>query len=343
MSTSQFKEYVKIVKETSAYRTVIDGAKQVITNAYDQKPIEEILWEVQKITDVEVISKTAGTKAYDVMLEYMENIGKRDNVICNYWYRYLDEMCQGYKKWQLIILAGRPWVSKTATAINLADKITKQNKSVMFFSLEMTRYEITERLLSSWTGIWARELWWSVDRIDEIATKTVENLEQVEDYNLMIYDSTNKFEEITREIRKKAIRKEVDVVFIDYLTLMRVSWKFFSKNDEIGYMTWELKQIAIKHGIAIVLLAQLNRNSAKENKKPQMFDLRDSWNIEQDADNIYLLYRWNFEDEPLRKTTVEMIVAKQRTWWQGSIAFGIVPQTMTIHDIDQRILDEMMY
>lgn len=344
LTTSKFRWYIDIVKENYVYRQMIESANTLIANAYDQKPIDTLLWDVKRMSDIDIWSTVVGDKVEDVITEYIMNLWKRDNLICKYWYTHLDNICQWYKKWQLIIIAGRPWVSKTATALNLADKVAKQWKNVLFFSLEMTKYELTERLLSSWTWIWARELWGSVNKLDEIANKAVENLESIENYWFSVYDSMNKFEEITNEIRKKAIRWEADVVFIDYLTLMRVSGKFFSQDMEVWYMTWELKQIAIKYWIAIVLLSQLNRNSAKEWKKPQMFDLRSSGNIEQDADNIYLLYRGNFDDDVLWKERVEMIIAKQRSGPnQLSILFGLIPNTMTIYDVPQNELDLLNY
>lgn len=334
-TTSWFATSLSMLKDLCIYRRIAKTAEVIWSMAHDKRDISEIMWLVKTMWDISIVWDSGGVDVVDSITEYLSNMWEYDDIICKYWYRDMDNMCQWFKKWQLVILAGRPWISKTTTALNFADKAAKQWKDVLFFSMEMNEREMTARLLSSWTGIWANKIGKEVDRMDEIANIAVENM--WDRYSLKFYTKLWKFQDITNEIRKQCIKWNVDIVFIDYLWLMThySKVKTANMNNIIGEMTRELKQIAMEYGVCMIVLSQLNRTSAKEWKRPTLTDLRDSWNIEQDADNVYLLYRWDFDTDNTWKTHVELIVAKQRNGWQWSVLFEIVPETMTILTTDQ--------
>lgn len=330
LTTSWFKSYEDIIRSKAIYRELIKKAQLIVSKAYDEWDLADIMSGVRKMSDLTNINRTAWVSYYDSIVDCVAGLGKEEDIICKYWYKSMDKVFKGMKKTQLVVMWARPWVGKTMLAINICDNVVKQWKRVALFSLEMSEHEISERILSRWTwkNIWSQRLEdIDFDAMEKCVTKNIKDQRW-----LMIYTGVSLFGEIVSNIRKAVIQDWVEVVVIDYLQLMRLRWSSrMSTNDKIGTMTSELKAIAQELGIAILLLSQLNRQWKDQ---PTIAHLRDSWNIEQDANIVMLLYR-DSDDEDY-DNLVKVIVAKHRNWKTAQIFLGVDASTMNIFDVDNQ-------
>lgn len=208
----------------------------------------------------------------------------------------------------LIILAARPSVGKTTIGLQMAQNAARIGKKACFFSLEMTSKELVQRLIVG-TG--------EVSTLD-IVTQNVnwENYEKAVAWavnaNLKINDKAKTLEELCTRITLEAQAGNCDVAFIDYLGLVRYSDRQKAQAQVIGEITARLKSVAKECNIPVVLLSQLNRMSAVENRSPQLFDLRDSGSIEQDADVVLMLERPRDDMGAVQEDRIDMWVRKNR-------------------------------
>lgn len=208
----------------------------------------------------------------------------------------------------LIILAARPSVGKTTIGLQMAQNAARIGKKACFFSLEMTAKELVQRLIVG-TG--------EVSTLD-IVTQNVnwENYEKAVAWavnaNLRINDKAKTLEELCTRITLEAQAGNCEVAFIDYLGLIRYSDRQKTQAQVIGEITARLKSVAKECNIPVVLLSQLNRMSAVENRSPQLFDLRDSGSIEQDADVVLMLERPRDDMGTVQEDRIDMWVRKNR-------------------------------
>lgn len=337
LSPSWCQDYATIVKEKSIYRALINSANKIIQKSMDWTWVDEILSDVKRMSDLALVTKGKWQDYAEAIWEYVMNLWASNWLICNYWYKIMDAKMVWYKPWQLIVVWARPAIWKSMYAMNLADKIIKQETkdqkyNVLFFSLEMSNREISERILCkrSWIDNRSINKQESLDRIMEVANDNI-----IREDSIILYDNIHSFEEIVTEIRKRHIKEWVSVVIIDYLQLMR-SRRVWNRNEIIWEMTWELKRVAQELQIAIILLSQLSRQWDWRSWEPVVSNLRDSWSIEQDADVVMLLYKWDSEYTPEWKKYLKIILAKQR-WWESWIFFylWVDAARMNIYDVDQ--------
>lgn len=208
----------------------------------------------------------------------------------------------------LIILAARPSVGKTTIGLQMAQNAARIGKKACFFSLEMTAKELVQRLIVG-TG--------EVSTLD-IVTQNVdwEKYEKAVAWavnaNLRINDKAKTLEELCTRITLEAQAGNCEVAFIDYLGLIRYADRQKTQAQVIGEITARLKSVAKECNIPIVLLSQLNRMSAVENRSPQLFDLRDSGSIEQDADVVLMLERPRDDMGTVQEDRIDMWVRKNR-------------------------------
>lgn len=211
----------------------------------------------------------------------------------------LDNITNGFHKSDLIILAGRPAMGKTALAINMAYSaaraLNKSKGSVLFFSLEMSSEQLTNRIMAMTTGVNAFKI-----RSGKFSQKDYDEMvkwgkEEVGKVPLYIDDSPNITISLIRTRARKYIRsKNLSIIYIDYLQLIETTNlnRNFNRTNEISIITRELKQLAKELNVPIVVLSQLSRAvETRDNKKPVLSDLRESGSIEQDADIVMFIYR----------------------------------------------------
>ena len=214
----------------------------------------------------------------------------------------------GFNGGNLVILAARPSVGKTTIAMQIAQAASADNNKTLVFSLEMTKKELVQRLLQS-TGLVSQY---------ELVTHDInwDNYERalgmVVNSNLIINDDAYNIHDIRHKIITSVKTQGVKMVMIDYLQLMKGANPRMSKNDQVGELTSALKQTAKQCNIPIIVLSQLSRESVRENRSPQLYDLRDSGAIEQDADIVVMLERSKDDMGAIIDNKIDMWIRKNR-------------------------------
>jgi len=255
----------------------------------------------------------------------------------------LDSLTQGFQNSDLIILAGRPSMGKTALVLNIAENIIKTQKvPIIFFSLEMSKEQLIYRLLSNETGIsQARLKFGNLYREDWYKLKdSIRNYARLpffidDQANLTILDIRSKIKHILFEQNK------IGLIIIDYLQLLVNSkLKFENRVQEISQITRSLKNIAKEFQIPIIALSQLSRNVENRiNKRPILSDLRESGSIEQDADLVLMLYRDSYYNSIVDKnkkiTSAELIISKHRNGPLGIVELSFQNDPIKFLNISQ--------
>ncbi len=304
---SNAKYYADIVVNKSKMRQLIQEAEHIRETAYsDELPPEDILDHAEQciLEIAQKSQKSEYTDINDVLFENIKEIqllekngGQVDTI--NTGYRDVDKILQGFHKSDLIILAARPGVGKTAWALNVAYNAVSVGKKVMVFSLEMPDTQLGERLLSMTSNVPLENI-----RNGEISSEDWESLSAAQDsfYGAdMAIDDTSTITplEIKNKCRRfKQEKGELDLVVIDYLQLMSMGsgYRIEQREKEIGAMTRALKIMAKELDCAVILLSQLSRAPEQRggDHMPKLSDLRDSGSIEQDADIVIFLKREDY-------------------------------------------------
>ena len=250
----------------------------------------------------------------------------------------LDKLLAGFQKSDLIVIAGRPSMGKTAFAMNIAqDVVFNQKKKVGFFSLEMSASQIALRMLSSLSSVSQQKIRTGEYENSNSDTKSVtSSFELMQDCEFYVDESSM----ITpMDLRAKARRmkkeKGVDLIVVDYLQLMNIPKYSENRVTEIAQITRDLKALAKDLDIPIIALSQLNRGvETRTDKRPFLADLRESGAIEQDADLVIFLFRDEVytKDESEHKNTAEVIVAKHRNGEVGNIKLTFLSHCTRFED-----------
>ncbi|MFP7296293.1 replicative DNA helicase [Neobacillus niacini] len=278
-------------------------------------------------TDMQDVGKVKGKSKRDILTDvYLEMVEDHGNISgLDTGFSLLNGMLNGLQNGDLIIMAARPSVGKTALALNLAKNCCKGGGVVDFFSLEMPAIQLIKRMLSDISYVdgfkWKDPYHYFSDKDHERAVHALGTLDQ---WNFHIHVVPRQTISDIRSTIQKTKREHPNgshLVVIDYLQLITQTKRFERQDLAVGYITRELKQIARQYDVPIVLLSQLSRGvEQRADKRPVMSDLRDSGSIEQDADVIMLLSRE--DDEPVKSDTAELInlnIAKHRNGPVGVI------------------------
>jgi len=325
--------YSRIVKEKAIARNLISVATEIVTDGYDeQSEIEELLDKAQRtIFD---ISENRIKSPYHQLntilkdsIKYIEELfEKKDHVTgVPTGFLDLDQKTAGFQRGDLIIIAGRPSMGKTAFALNIAQYASvhaEPRHPVAVFSLEMSKEQLVTRLLCSEARVDASRLR-TGHLIDGEWEKILRGAERLFEAKIFI-DDTPAISVL--EMRSKARRLKAEhgigMIVVDYLQLMRGSSSPESRQQEISEISRSLKALAKELSVPVVALSQLNRGlESRTDKRPMMSDLRESGAIEQDADVIMFVYRdevYNKEN-PEVKGRAEIIIGKQRNGPIGTV------------------------
>jgi replicative DNA helicase len=325
---SLIAQHATIIKEKSTLRAILNAANEVyaLCKNPNTKTIDDILYLSQKA--LLSVSHTANSEPHHIgqaVASYFSSSAlKKDKegfTGCPTSFPSLDRLTSGLQGSDLIILAARPSIGKTALSLNIARNAALRGKAVGFFSLEMSSFQCVTRLLSTHVGITAslvRDKSCMGYDTDLLVTRSPSLCE----LKLWIDDTPNaSINELVNTVRKLANAKALNLVIIDYLQLIRTDGRFESKNVEISIITKTLKSLARELNIPIIVLSQLSRAlELRAEKRPQLSDLRDSGSIEQDADLVIFLYRPNVYNQEEDKHKAELIIAKHRNGDIGNIA-----------------------
>ena len=341
ISTSPCVEYSKIVKEKSLLRQVLKVCQQITWDAYEQKDTVEIFDSIEKrIFDLTQNQVWENILSIEEILrsrveDYMEIVDNPENFNANKvnsWYSAIDEMLTGFKPGELIILAARPSMWKTAFSLNLLTNIAlEQNKTVAMFSLEMSVESIVDRIMSevSWVPMYKISKW-NLDNAD--FAQMGDAMEKLSSAKIYLDDhGWLSVPVLKSKLRKLKIeKKELDLVIIDYLQLMHSTIYQNNKVQEISEISRGLKELAKELKVPIIALSQLSRAvESRPDKKPQLSDLRDSGSIEQDADAVLMLHREEYYDPDTdRKWATDVCIRKNRNGAVWEIELHFVNEIM---------------
>lgn len=326
-SAVNYKVYMDIVKRAATMRQLIHSCSQIIDDAYVNEDRDNAIANAEKkIYDInqgnlsgEVIHlKSAIPAVLQKFDEIYKNKGALKGVESGF--AKLDRLTNGFQKGTLNILAALTGVGKTSLAMNMVENAAKKGSSIAFFSLEMPKEEIGQRLLCSLAGVHMQKATTgALDQRDWISLW--EASDAIAKMNIFVDDSSiTTPAEVLAKCRRLKNRVGLDFVVIDYLQLMSINndKKNESRQQEVSEITRNLKIIAKELGVPILALSQLSREAAKRNvnegKEPVLSDLRESGSIEQDADMVMFIYKKYSEEQanPDDKVECELIVAKHR-------------------------------
>ena len=283
-------------------------ALQKITNGVSSDVIREGFDTFSKRVTSGIGNKV-GDDANEIANELADELSKGKVTRVATHIRTLDYFTYGgFNGGNLVILAARPSVGKTTIAMQIAQAASADNNKTLVFSLEMTKKELVQRLLQS-TGLVSQY---------ELVTHDInwDNYEKalgmVVNSNLIINDDAYNIHDIRHKIITSVKMQGVKMVLIDYLQLMKGDNPMLSKNDQVGELTSALKQTAKQCNIPIIVLSQLSRETVRENRSPQLYDLRDSGCIEQDADIVVMLERSKDDMGAIIDNKIDMWIRKNR-------------------------------
>jgi replicative DNA helicase len=325
VATSANVEYhARIVLEKATVRKLIDAATQIVQNSFEQRfPSHELLDKAEEsifaISDRRL--KKSFTSLREMMKSTMESIEERarlKNPITGVptGFNDLDMKTSGFQRSDLIIVAGRPSMGKTAFCLNVAENASmKHHLPVAFFSLEMSKEQLIQRLLCSQARVPGHKLRSGFLKDNEWTNLAVA-ASRLAETPIYIDDTASP---TVLEIRAKArrLKAEIDVsmVVIDYLQLIRGTAGSENRQQEVSQITLALKALAKELNVPVVALSQLSRavESRGGDKRPMLSDLRESGSIEQDADIVLFVFRSAmYEKTEENENTAEIIIAKQR-------------------------------
>ncbi len=328
-SKANIKAYADITAEKSLLRKVIRKSEEFIQKAYkeDYSKIEHFMdyleAEIFKLGDKQNSAELAPiSQLVDSGLKNLEDLyhKKRSLTGLPSSFQALDSITLGFHPSDLIVLAARPSMGKTALSLNIAlHNALHEKKKVAFFSLEMSKEAIVMRLLSSLSRINLSQI--MSGQIEGRWSDLINCAGQLSGTDLFIDDSSPLSPyEIRAKSRRLKARQGLDLIVVDYLQLMQLPEKSETREREVSEMSRLLKSFAKELKIPIITLSQLNRGvESRANRRPILSDLRESGAIEQDADLIMMLYREDYYEEGEGKGLAEVIVGKQRNGPTGKV------------------------
>lgn len=332
-TSSHAEHYAKIVAKKSQLRSIIGNLSDSIENAYDEDmDIDEIIAKAEQslIAVSQSSNKSSFRPIHDVLLENHAKIEERSNNssqitgIESGFYDF-DKLTTGLHEDQLIILAARPAMGKTAFALNIAQNVaTKSNKAVAVFSLEMGAESLVERMLSAEGTIINHHIRTGNLTVDEWQ-RLIYAQGQLAEAPIYI-DDTAGINIGDIRARARRLSQETDslgLIVIDYLQLIQGS-RSVNRQQEVSEISRQLKIIAKELKVPVIALSQLSRSvEQRQDKRPILSDIRESGSIEQDADIVAFLYRDDYYQQPKEgqpeSNVTELILAKNRHGSLGTV------------------------
>ena len=329
-TTANVDRYIKIVEEKSLLRNLIRAANEILSSGYAQEDdVENIVDHAEKkIFDVmQKKSQKGYTTIKDVLVESftkLEELYNQKEHITGVptGFAELDKKTAGLHGSELILIAARPAMGKSAFALNIGSyAATRANVPVAIFSLEMSKEQVGNRILCSEALVDSNNVR-TGELNDEELGKLAETSGELSQAPIYIDDTPGiSVMETRAKCRKLKLEKNIGLVIIDYLQLIQGSGKTSSREQEIAEISRSLKILAKEIEVPVIALSQLSRAvEARPDHRPMLSDLRESGSIEQDADIVMFLYRDDYYNEDSEKKNIaEVIIAKQRAGSTGTV------------------------
>ena len=351
-TTANAMKYIKIVEEKSTLRTLIKTANEIIELGYDPtEDVDDIMESSEK--KIFNIMQKKDKKGYspikDVLVDtftQLEELYNRKQHITGVptGFSELDYKTAGLHGSELILIAARPAMGKSAFAINIATNVALQaGKGVAIFNLEMSKEQVGNRILCSEAMVDSNKI--RTGQVeDDDWVKLASTLGRLSEAPIYIDDTAGiSIMEIRAKCRKLKIEKDIGLVVIDYLQLIQGSGnRNSSREQEISEISRSLKILAKELNIPVIALSQLSRGVEKrDDKRPMLSDLRESGAIEQDADIVIFLYRDDYYNEDSEKKNVaEVILAKHRGGSTGTVDLAWLPSYTKFANLERRYFEE---
>lgn len=330
------RDYANIVKEKAILRRIIRTTEEISNRCYlGHDDVEDILTDTEK--QVFDLVQTRGVSDYepirDVVLRSLDKIetaSKTQGVVTGIPTGFidLDYKTAGFQPSDLILIAARPAMGKTAFVLNLAEYMCfKKNYTAAIFSLEMSKEQLVNRLLSMESKVDAQNIR-TGNLNDGEWDQLIESASVVGNSNLIIDDTSSiSISELRSKCRKFKAEYNLGIIIIDYLQLMTAGGRQESRQQEISTISRSLKGLARELNVPVVALSQLSRAvESRDDKRPMLSDLRESGAIEQDADMVMFLYRDEYyHPDTEEKGVAEVIIAKQRHGTVGTVKLLWLP------------------
>lgn len=348
-TSSHVYQYGQIVKAKALHRSIIEAGRKITGIGYEmERPIPELLEEVEKtvfqITNMFLKEKFIHIRdILDERYEKFAELHASDDPSTKgvpTGFQALDYKLSGLQPSDLVILAGRPSMGKTALALNIAvNAAIRNHKTVGVFSLEMSKEQLVDRLFASMLGVDS----WKLQR-GKLDDSDFQNMGPIMDElskaNIFIDDSSaSSMPEFRTKARRLQMEHGLDLLIVDYLQLMSTGNNSYAGNrvQEISEISRSIKQIARELRIPVLALSQLSRAvESRPDKSPQLSDLRESGSIEQDADIVLMMYREDYYNEDSdRQGMTDIFIRKHRNGPTGRIELLFKKEQMRFYDIDK--------
>ena len=323
-SAANVEQYLQIVKDKQMMRELIAAAGEVLTEAFEDignaaERLDRAEQKIFNVTQKKVTGSAVSIK--ELLTEAFEAIDRREGHHVTglpTGFAEIDDLTCGLQNGEMIVIAGRPSMGKTSFAMNIAEHIGADNNiPIAFFSLEMSRQQLAERMLCS-RALMDSQIVRKGMISDSQYQELVHAASELSEKPIYVDDTPGITPlELRGKARRLRSRYGIKCVFIDYLQLMSMGGRVESRQQEVSEISRYLKALARELEIPVVVLSQLNRSpEGREGHRPKMSDLRESGSIEQDADVVALLHREDYyhrgEPDYQETNSAEIIIAKQR-------------------------------
>ena len=323
-SSANVEQYLQIVKDKQMMRELISAAGEVLTEAFETagdaaEKLDRAEQKIFNVTQKKITGSAVSIK--QLLTEAFEAIDRREGHHITglpTGFAELDDLTCGLQNGEMIVIAGRPSMGKTSFAMNIAEHIGADNNiSVAFFSLEMSKQQLAERMLCSRAMMDSQIVRKGMIN-DNQYQELVHAASELSEKPIFVDDTPGITPlELRGKARRLRSRYGIKCIFIDYLQLMSQGGKVESRQQEVSEISRYLKALARELEIPVIVLSQLNRSpEGREGHRPRMSDLRESGSIEQDADVVVLLHREDYyhrgEQDYQETNSAEIIIAKQR-------------------------------
>ncbi len=339
--------HAQIVKEKSELRHLIDAATEIASAAYEATDdVKDIMDDAEKKILAVAANQTGG--AFEPIRNIViDTVGRVETLYENQGgltgistgFRDLDRDTSGLQKSDLILVAARPSMGKTAFTLNIATYAAMHGHTVAFFSLEMSKEQLVQRMLCSEGGIDSQRL--RTGQLEDADwDRLINTADRVSKASIYIDDTAGiNVMDLRSKARRLKAEHGLDLIVIDYLQLMQGRARSSSDNrqQEISEISRSLKALARELDVPVVALSQLSRSvESRTVKKPMLSDLRESGSLEQDADIVMFLYREDYYDqETERKNITEVIIAKHRNGPIGTIELFFQKEFTKFRDLSR--------
>ncbi len=338
-TTANIKNYESLIFESYRKRKTKKMALEYAENP-DDESLHALINQLGAISETGVQREEKSTDDYLIeIVDDMSSSPEKSVKGFKTGFTDFDSMTGGLQPEDLIIIAARPSVGKTAFALNIASGHCSNGGTSHVFSLEMGTKSLLQRMISS-SGNIDGQKWRSMTFSNEDYSKAIKAIGLISNWNINIHDQKRSIHDIRAAVRQAVHRNpdEKHLVIIDYLQLLAPAGRHERRDLEVGAMTRDLKLLATELKIPIVLLSQLSRGvEQRQDKRPLQSDLRDSGNIEQDADVIGFLYRDDYYDkESQSQNIIEIILSKQRNGPTGTVELAFLKEYGKFVSLDYR-------